>query len=65
MGHEWRPIAPLPSDWRKWADTELSAIRVVWSDLQESMGERTAAKLHVRMLTEWSIETGMVEDLYR
>ena len=29
------------------------------------MGERTAAKLHVRMLTEWSIETGMVEDLYR
>ena len=29
------------------------------------MGEGTAAKLHVRMLTEWSIETGMVEDLYR
>ena len=29
------------------------------------MGEQTAPKVHERMLTEWSIETGMVEDLYR
>ena len=65
MGHSWRPIAPLPSDWEKWVDSELSAIRAVWRDLQEAMGERTAAKVHERMLTEWSIETGMVEDLYR
>jgi hypothetical protein len=65
MGHSWRPIAPLDSDWQEWADTELDAIRVVWSDLQKAIGEQTAAKLHERMLTEWSIETGMVEDLYR
>jgi len=65
MGHSWRPIAPLPSDWEKWTNTELSAIRIIWKDLQEAIGEQTTAKLRERMLTEWSIETGMVEDLYR
>lgn len=65
MGHVWHPIEPLPDNWESWADSELAAIRTVWADLRAEMGEEAATRLHQRMLTEWSIETGMVEDLYR
>ena len=65
MGHDWHPIDPLPEGWENWADSEMAAIRDVWRDLQADLGGEAAAKLRERMLTEWSIETGMVEDLYR
>lgn len=65
MGHAWRPIEPLHSDWQSLANSELPAIRTVWAGLKEAMGEQAASRLQERMLTEWSIETGMVEDLYR
>jgi len=64
MGHVWHPIEPLPDDWKSWADTEIAAIKSVIVDLRAEMGEEAANRLHNRMLTEWSVETGMVEGLY-
>ncbi|MBL8237528.1 MAG: hypothetical protein JNM66_08930 [Bryobacterales bacterium] len=43
---------------------ELTAMQSVAADLRAELGAEAAKRLRERMLTEWSIETGMVEDLY-
>ena len=65
VGHSWRPIADLPDDWRRLADSGLRQLADDWCEHREKHGETGAiADLNERLRREWAIETGLIERVY-
>jgi fido (protein-threonine AMPylation protein) len=64
-GHKWRPIEDLPDSMNNSSGSESKALATVWADVQAAMEPDQLEELLRRIRREWSIETGMVEDIYR
>ncbi|MEI7834310.1 MAG: Fic family protein [bacterium] len=63
--YAWSPIEDLPVDWSKLASSELEGLSVVWQEQQARMEQLEGVQqFNVRLRREWSIETGIIENLY-
>lgn len=65
ISHSWKPIDDLPDSAANLSDGELIALKRVWerqrADLQAG---GTLDEFTQRLHREWSIETGIIEDVY-
>ena len=61
----WKSIEDLPEDFRELASPELESLAPIWQD-QRGRLEKTGAlsDFNARLRREWSIETGIIENLY-
>lgn len=64
-GHQWHPIEDLPDSVNEISGSESEAWARVWADVQSAAEPDQLAELLLRIRREWSIETGLVEDIYR
>ena len=61
----WTALRDLPATWEESISDELSALRDVWSEQAQELGESQAlAEFNARLAREWAIETGILEQLY-
>lgn len=61
----WKSIEDLPEDFQELASPELESLAPIWQD-QRGRLEKTGAlsDFNARLRREWSIETGIIENLY-
>ncbi len=61
----WKSIEDLPEDFQELASPELESLAPIWQD-QCGRLEKTGAlsEFNARLQREWSIETGIIENLY-
>lgn len=65
MADQWRPIEDLPGDWAKLRHTEFESLAVIWRDQAASLQKTDSLRqFNDRLRREWSIETGIIENLY-
>src|SRR5437667_523210 len=63
--HKWLPIADLPADWVRLADSELANFVRAWQDEAHDLESRAVYQEFLnRLRREWAIETGVLEQLY-
>ena len=61
----WRPIEDLPKNWPSLASSELAGLVQVWQEQHVRLEQSAGVKLfNERLKREWSIETGIIENLY-
>ena len=64
-GHKWRPIADLEHDPKTLTDGELDPLSRIWERQRAELIEQGAlSEFEKRLLREWSIETGIIENVY-
>jgi fido (protein-threonine AMPylation protein) len=64
-GHKWRPITDLEADPKTLTDGELGPLKRVWARQKAELIEQgTLAEFEKRLRREWSIETGIIENVY-
>ena len=64
--HQWRPFADLPDNRSELTSGELDALYLVWEEQRAALSQgNIAAEFNQRLQREWSIETGIIEDLYK
>ena len=62
---QWQPIQDLPTDWNKWANTELPPLVTVWQEQADRLRNSGAFKTYMEKLRrEIAIKTGIIERLY-
>ena len=62
---QWQAIQDLPTDWSKWANTELPPLVTVWQEQADRLRNSGAFKTYMEKLRrEIAIETGIIERLY-
>lgn len=59
----WEPIAEL-GDWQDLASKELPPLTSVWEEQRQTLDSTALSEFKVRLVREWSIETGILERLY-
>ncbi|HEY3415511.1 MAG TPA: Fic family protein, partial [Armatimonadota bacterium] len=65
IAYHWKPIDDLPTDWPTLVSSELDGLINVWTEQQNRLEKLEGVKLfNQRLLREWSIETGIIENLY-
>ena len=64
-GHKWKPIEDLPADWKKWADSEMVALKGVLDYYREHLDPEALKQFNLEQYREWAIETGQIEGVYR
>ena len=65
IAYTWRPIEDLPDNWSTLASSELAGLIQVWHDQQFRLEKSESVILfNERLRREWSIETGIIENLY-
>ena len=63
--HKWQPITDLHGDPNLLTDGELGALSGVWSRQKEDLSaDGTLGEFEQRLRREWSIETGIIENVY-
>lgn len=63
--YSWRPFEDLPDNWPSLASSELAGLIQVWIDQRSRLEQLAGTKLfNERLRREWSIETGIIENLY-
>jgi fido (protein-threonine AMPylation protein) len=63
--YKWRPISDLGSDPKSLTDGELESLRRIWADQKKDLTERGVLdEFDKRLRREWSIETGIIENVY-
>ena len=63
--YKWQPIADLPADPKTLTDGELEALHRVWANQKRELIESEALdEFEKRLRREWSIETGVIENVY-
>ena len=63
--YKWRPISDLGSDPKSLTDGELESLRRIWADQKKDLTERgVLEEFDKRLRREWSIETGIIENVY-
>jgi Fic family protein len=63
--YAWQPITDLPDNWQALASSELAGLIQVWEDQRTRLEKLAGVKLfNERLRREWSIETGIIENLY-
>ncbi len=65
-GFKWSPIEDLPSDTSSLTDAELKYLGELWIEQRDELNaERDVDEFNRRLSTEWAIETGVVEGVYK
>ncbi len=65
VSHQWRHITDLTEAPEKLTDGELISLARVWADQQRDLSERGELdEFNRRLSSEWSIETGIIENVY-
>lgn len=63
--YSWQPIEDLPDNWRDMASSELAGLIQVWKEQHTRLEQTAGVQLfNERLRREWSIETGIIENLY-
>lgn len=63
--HKWHPVTDLPDDPSDLTDGELDSLQRVWRNQKSQLIERASLdEFDKRLRREWSIETGIIEDVY-
>ena len=63
--YKWHPLTDLEEDPSSLTDGELISLARVWADQREEMvAEGTLDEFQKRLRREWSIETGIIENVY-
>ncbi len=63
--YTWKPIEDLPESWPELASSELAGLAQVWSEQQARLEKLEGVQqFNERLRREWSIETGIIENLY-
>jgi Fic family protein len=63
--YKWRPISDLGSDPKSLTDGELESLRRIWADQKKDLTARGVLdEFDKRLRREWSIETGIIENVY-
>lgn len=66
IAHEWNPIEDLPDNWQVLCRDDLHAVHRQWIQDRELIRDEAKLKrFQQELATEWAIETGMIERLYR
>ena len=61
----WMPIDDLPEDWRDFVSRELESLAPIWKEQSKKLGDiGVLREFNDRLRREWSIETGIIENLY-
>lgn len=64
-GHRWEPITDLPSGWRRRRFPELDELVSVFEARRKELeAARAVREFQARLVRSWSIETGILEQLY-
>lgn len=64
-GYKWHPIGDLEGDPSSLTDRELVSLARLWSDQKEELIANGALQeFDQRLRREWSIETGIIENVY-
>ncbi len=64
-GHKWRPITDFEHDPKTLTDGELGPLSRVWERQKAELIEQgTLSEFEKRLRREWSIETGIIENVY-
>jgi len=64
-GYKWHPITDIKGDPRSLTDGELDPLWRIWQKQKEQMSDQgTLSEFEQRLRREWSIETGIIEDVY-
>jgi hypothetical protein len=62
---DWRPIEDLPINWQILESSELAGLIQVWKEQQTRLGKMEGVNIfNERLCREWSIETGIIENIY-
>ena len=63
--HGWKTIEDLPDNWKALASSELPSLASIWRDQSKNLEKTDALReFNQRLAREWSIETGIIENLY-
>jgi hypothetical protein len=66
ISYKWKPFVDLPAKPIELTTGELEALQLVWSEQQAVLGESgDLDEFYQRLRREWSIETGIIEGVYR
>ncbi|MCX6380619.1 MAG: Fic family protein [Armatimonadetes bacterium] len=61
----WEPIQDLKPGWEEFASTELAGLKDAWREHRERLqGTKALEKFNKEQARQWSIETGIIENLY-
>jgi Fic family protein len=61
---KWSPIKNFDEDPKSLTDGELVSMKRVWDRESSRLDPKALADFHTRLKREWSIETGIVENIY-
>src|SRR5580700_4773635 len=65
VSYKWHPITDLGDDPKSLTDGELESLKRVWANQKDEMIQLgTLDEFEKRLRREWSIETGIIEDVY-
>ncbi len=65
MGTAWRRIEDLPANWQELRRRDLESLASIWRERASKRKDEGALKeFNQRLSREWSIETGIIENLY-
>ena len=63
--YKWHPITDIEGDPNTLTDRELESLARIWARQKQELAEqRTLDAFNRRLAREWSIETGIIEDVY-
>lgn len=61
----WAPIEDLPRNWNEFASRDLKRERRIWEiERQRLKDTKALQEFHRRLVVEWAVETGILENLY-
>ncbi len=65
QGFKWRPIQDLPDSWKELSSSELASLSPIWNEQVDKLRATDVLEaFNDRLQREWSIETGIIENLY-
>ena len=65
IAHKWHPIVDLPDEVSKLTTRELESLRRIWTEQKRELSELgMLEEFDKRLRREWSIETGIIENVY-
>ncbi|MDR1921053.1 MAG: Fic family protein [Candidatus Adiutrix sp.] len=63
--HQWKQINDLPANWQSLGSSRLKHLAEVWKEQKGRLNSQLLDEFMTRLKREWSIETGMIENLYK
>ncbi len=64
-GHRWQPIENLPAGWPRLKTGELDSLHEAWQQQRARLQGQALEEFTQRLVRRWSIETGILERVYK